>query len=351
MRIAVVQHVHAGDYAEYLSSLLDEAAAKENYQVKTWSTSIPAFSQMISTDAIVYIMIEPSGRFSLKWLYAVKLPSILKKLKTYTVIDLTGNSASFKIPHIAAIDQTINTENKNHGIFNVDGNANSIIVYSQRMANKLNFTNACIIRFTAPEHFRKFEWHEKIMIKAMQADNNEYFLSVLNDDAENDFMLLLRAFSIFKKWQHSSMKLLLLPKYESFENKIHEKLKTYKYRNDVKLLENLEEAQLTQVVASAHSLIQVSSNLADLMIFAVALKCGLPVITCKDDDVEEYLGAAAYYINEKSAESLGNALIGLYKDEDLQTRLKETAEKQTVFLNREEYKSQLWQLLQTAAHS
>ena len=97
-----------------------------------------------------------------------------------------------------------------------------------------------IIRFAAPENFRKFEWHEKIMIKAMQADNNDYFLSILNDDDEDNFTFLLHAFSKFKKWQQSSMKLLLLPKYEAFDKKIFEKLKTYKYREDVRLLENLE---------------------------------------------------------------------------------------------------------------
>ena len=58
------------------------------------------------------------------------------------------------------------------------------------------------------------------MIKAMQADNNEYFISILKDDNEEDFTLLLRAFSKFKKWQQSSMKLLLLPKYETFDKNI-----------------------------------------------------------------------------------------------------------------------------------
>ena len=70
---------------------------------------------------------------------------------------------------------------------------------------------------------------------------------------------------------------------------IHEKLKTYKYREDVRLLENLEETQLVPVVASAHSFIHISSAFADLMVLSIALKCALPVITDKNADIEEYL--------------------------------------------------------------
>ena len=40
------------------------------------------------------------------------------------------------------------------------------------------------------------------------------------------------------------------------------------------------------------------------------------------------MNAAAYYIKKKSEESLGDALINLYKDENLHAQLKEEAEKQ-----------------------
>jgi hypothetical protein len=81
MRIAVVQHVYAGYYSEYLSSLLDEVAVKSNYQIKTWSNSVPVSNQLIAENAIVYILIESTGTFTLKCWYAAKLPSILKKIK------------------------------------------------------------------------------------------------------------------------------------------------------------------------------------------------------------------------------------------------------------------------------
>lgn len=359
MRIAVVQHVHAGYYSDYLSSLIDEAAATDNYQVKTWSNSIPVFSQHISEDAVVYILVESTTGIGLKWWYARKLPSILKKIKAAVVIDLNGISSSAKIPQLIAIDQNIVQEKKDaNAITKYAANiieksvshAQYVIVFSKNKADTLSIkNNKEIIRFTAPANFRKFEWHEKIMIKAMQADNNEYFLSILHDDDEENFTLLLRAFSRFKKWQQSNMKFLLLPKYEAFEKNIHEKLKTYKYRDDVRLLEGLQDTDLVSVVASAHSFIHASSSFPDLMVLSIALKCGLPIITNKNADTEEYLGNAALYIENKSEETLSDALIKLYKDENLHAQLKDEAEKQSLFLNREEYKLKLWQLIKTAA--
>lgn len=363
MRIAVVQHIQAGYYSEYLSSLIDEAAADAGYQIKTWSNSIPVFNQFISEDSVIYITIENTGTFTLKWWYATKLPSILKKIKASVVFDLNGLSSAVKIPQIIAIDQTIpaqkikaiNTISKLADKSFEDSlkSAQHAVVYSENKLQALIKNNGYknklqVIRFTAPEIFRKFEWHEKIMIKAMQADNNDYFLSILNDDDEDKFKFLLHAFSKFKKWQQSNMKLLLLPKYEAFDKKIFEKLKTYKYREDVRLLENLQETQLVSVVASAHSFIHISPAFADLMVLSIALKCALPIITDKNADAEEYLNSAAYYINAKSEDLLSDALINLYKDENLHTQLKEAAEKQSLFLNRKEYKIKLWQLLQTA---
>ncbi|HEY2726480.1 MAG TPA: hypothetical protein VGI61_04870, partial [Parafilimonas sp.] len=107
MRIAVIQHIQSGYYSEYLSSLIDEAANDANYQIKTWSNSIPVFNQFISEDAVIYIVIESTNTLALKWWYAVKLPSVLKKIKANVVFDLNSLSSSVKIPQLIAIDQTI----------------------------------------------------------------------------------------------------------------------------------------------------------------------------------------------------------------------------------------------------
>ena len=79
--------------------LIDEMAKQNNYQIKTWSNSVPAFQQQVADDAVIYIYIESTSPVLLNWLYKVKIPSILKKTKAEIVIDLNGiASDKIKIP-------------------------------------------------------------------------------------------------------------------------------------------------------------------------------------------------------------------------------------------------------------
>ena len=364
MRVAIIEHSGSGDYAEYIFSLIDEKAKQKNYQIKTWSNSVPAFQQQISEDAIIYIYIESKSSLILSWLYSVKIPSILKKTKAQIVIDLNGiASDKIKIPQFIAADQFLfNTETdrltgiEKFALKNLHQSvqiAKHILVYSKQKLSDANIKQHALqlIPFSAPAIFKTYEWHDKIMIKAQHADNKEYFVAVIEDNAVNDFVLLLQAFSKFKKWQQSSMQLLILAKYELLGEAILEKHKTYKYRNDVRLIESVEEKQVAAIIASAYAFIHVAGSVPHLLVLSIALQCSLPVISFKDDDVSEYAGNAVLYCAEKDAGTLGNALIQLYKDENVHAQLKEEAGKQAAILNRKEYEDRLWNLLETAAHN
>jgi len=189
------------------------------------------------------------------------------------------------------------------------------------------------------------------LIKAQHADNKEYFVSVIDDNDVDSFVLVLQAFSKFKKWQQSSMQLLVLPKFESLDAAIKAKHKTYKYRDDVRLIEGVEEKQIADIIASAHAFIHVAKTNAHLLILSVAMQCSLPVISFEDDDVKEYVGNAGLYCSERNESSLGNILIQLYKDENLHAQLKEAAKTQATNLSRKECENKLWQLLEAAANT
>ena len=364
MRIAVVHHINAGDYAEYLASLLNNQAVQNDYVVKVWSYSIPASQQLIPENAIVYIVTDSNSRLALKWWYAVKLPAVLKKIKAGAVIDLNG-IASLKnsVPKMIALSQELFSGKKLRGVNKLAqeqivqsiAGSGKVLVYSHdkisAAGDESRQKKMEVIPFTAPAAFRTFEWHEKIMIKAQQADNKEYFISVLEDDAEEDFVTLLKAFTKFKNWQQSSMQFLILPKYESFISTIHQKLEKYTLRQDVRLLEDLDETQLASVFASAYAMVLMWSVQPDLVVLTAALQCSLPVISLSNVDVKEYADDAALYANEKSVEALGNALKQLYKDEGLHAQLKEASKKRSALFNRDEYEAGLWKLLQTAAYS
>ena len=364
MRIAVIEHAGSGDYAEYIFSLIDEKAKQNDYQTKTWSNSVPVSQQRITNNAVVYIYIESTSTVLLNWLYRVKIPSILRKIKAGIVVDLNGiASDKIKIPQVVAAAPFLFNKDvkKSNGIekfaFKNFGHssqiAENILLYSEKRQNDLSNVaqkNLQVIKFTAPVVFKTFEWHEKILIKAQHADNKEYFVSVIDDADVDSFILLLQAFSKFKKWQQSSMQLLVLPKFESLDASIKAKHKTYKYREDVRLIEGIEEKQVADIIASAYAFIHIAMTNAHLLLLSVAMQCSLPVISFEDEDVKEYVADAGLYCTERNAGSLGNILIQLYKDENLHAQLKEAAKMQAANLSRYEYENKLWQLLETAAN-
>lgn len=363
MRIAVIEHSGAGDYADYISSVLDEAARQHDYQIKSWSNSVPAFQQQIATDAIIYIYIESTSALLLNWLYHVKIPSILKKIKAEIVLDLNGiASAKIKIPQLVAASASFFyndvkqfTGIEKYALKNLQAtqkNAGTVIGWLAQKAkedNSFHTEKTLLLPFTAPEVFRTFEWHEKIMVKAQHAENKDFFVAVIEDNAIDDFVLLLQAFSKFKKWQQSNMQLLVFPKYESLGGDIYDKHSTYKFRDDVRLLKDIEEKDLAAIIASAHSFIHVSAHRPQMLTIAVAMQCSLPVISFRDEAVKEYAGDAVLFAAEKSARALGDAIIQLYKDENLYAQLKQHAQQQSLLLNRKACEESLWNLLQSPA--
>jgi len=358
MRIAVIEHSGSGDYAEYIYSLIDEKAKQGNYLLKTWSNSVPAFQQQIEDDSIIYINIESNSSFILNWLYDVKIPSILKKTRAEIVIDLNGVASNkIKIPQLIIADQFLFKKDKDNltgiekfALKNLHQSiklAKNVLTYS---SNKFTDTDSFkenvlqYIPFAAPDIFKVFEWHDKLMVKANHADNKEYFLAVFDENDVDNFVLLLQAFTKFKKWQQSNMQLLILPKYETFGTDILQKHKTYKYRDDVRLLEEIGERQMAAIFASASAFIHVDAVMPNLLMIATALKCGLPIISFVSDNIKEYAGNAGFYYTENNFDSIGNAIIQLYKDENLQLQLREEAQKRSEILNRSECINKLWQL-------
>ena len=189
------------------------------------------------------------------------------------------------------------------------------------------------------------EWHDKLYVKSRYSENKEYFVAILPDDNEAIFTDLLKAYSKFKKWQQSNMQLVLLPKEDGFISTIDDKLQTYKYRNDVKLVNDADKKETADIIASAWAMIHLPFQDSDIWPVTTAIQSAIPVITTHSESMEEYCGDAALYIQGKDLEELGNTLIKLYKDEDLRTKLTEKTTEQAEKLQQDKIKGTLWNFL------
>ena len=169
-------------------------------------------------------------------------------------------------------------------------------------------------------------WDEKEKIKTQYADGNEYFIFIGDTSQLNNLLNLLKAFSHFKKWQKSGMQLLIVKK-----NMLHKdfatNLKSFKYRNDVKLLKNPDKDQLAHITAAAYAIIYFPAC-EDFENSALqAMKFNVPLITCNMGSMPEICADAALYVSAENYKDVAEKLIYIFKNENTRQQLIEKARK------------------------
>ncbi len=361
MYIAVIHHSHdfSNDYAAYLSKLLDDTATEYGYEAKDYHHQQLVKDPLPKENLLLHIVIPATGGFSLKYWYAVKLPSIFKKYKIEKVLCLYATCTSSKVQQLLIFPGTeLLQPGKKMQLWKQFAAkrltksiqaAKHIVTYSQHAKKALQDVGitgndkTLVLPYTVNEIFKPLEWHDKLYIKSRFAENKEYFISVLGDNDEKSFTELLKAFSKFKKWQQSSMQLILLPKEEAFGNKIYDKLDTYKYRDDVKLVNDAEKKETADLMASAYAFLHIAVEDADLLAITAALQSGTPVLAYHTESLQEYCGDAAILVKEQSHEAFGDQLTQLYKNETLRSQMGEAAVKKAEALKQKEHAATLWQ--------
>ncbi len=158
-------------------------------------------------------------------------------------------------------------------------------------------------------------------VKDLFTDGAAYFLcygSLSNTDAA---VLLLKAFSRFKRRQKSGWMLVLIA--EETNGKLGELLATYKYRHDVVTVHRPGAEVAQALYAGAYCFVQPGAPGYFGTPLLRALSWGLPLIAT--EACREWAGAAALYFEAGNEEGLAEHLMALYKDEALQQKLAQAA--------------------------
>lgn len=205
--------------------------------------------------------------------------------------------------------------------------AQSIVTVSQFSKKDIEqqypFTNNRIkvISGAARKGFEPINWEEKEQIKEAYTDGYEFFLCVGGISPRKNMMNLLKAFSLFKKWHKSNMKLVFAGRLAWQYRDFQEKLKTYKYRNDVILTGYLAEPILQQLTASAYASLYISNFEGFGLPIIEAMHCGVPVITADNSSMPEVGADAVLYANAQNPSQIAEQMQLLYKDEKLRETL------------------------------
>lgn len=345
MRIAVNTRFLRKDYLEgygyFIHELFRRITVNNPGHEFIFISDQPPDARFIYSKNITPVVAGPPARHPLLWKfwYDIRIPWLLKKYKADLFVSCDG-FASLRCPvpqclvlhdlaylhYPAGINRTQRAFYKRF--------IPQFIRTADRVLTVSEFSRKDIVRhfpFAADKtavlyngirpEFRPLDWETKQTVKEKYTGGKEYFLYTGSVHPRKNLMGLLKAFSLFKKRQQSSLRLVIAGRlawqYASFT----ESLATYKYRSDVILTGYLPEAELAALTGAAYALVYPSFFEGFGLPVAEAMQAGVPVICSEHSAMEEIAAGAALLANPSDPASIAEKMMRLYKDESLRAGL------------------------------
>jgi len=294
-------------------------------------------SSLIFSSNVIPVIVGPSAKnlLSLTLWYNYKIPLVLKKYKADLFVTAEACSLRTKVPQLLIIHDLTFLD---HSSFASKKYLNYYEKYIAKFLNKATIiaalSNFCkknilkdykidtnkidVMYCSANEIFSPIDFNEREKIKEQHSRGNEYFLFIGNLHEGKSLFNILKAFSIFKKWQKSSMHLLMSsgPALKAEEAQI---LRSFKYKEDVKILTPSHE--LTQIIASAYAMVDFSYYESFGVHSLEAMKCNVPLIIGNEGVMSEICSDAALFANYKDHNDIAEKMMMIFKDEKLRKDL------------------------------
>jgi hypothetical protein len=179
---------------------------------------------------------------------------------------------------------------------------------------------------------------EKNRYKDRYTAGRDYYLVYASSLSTPQFIDLLKAFSLFKKRQKSSMKLLFSARLA--ENG-QDTLKQYRYREDILFLNSPDE--LPAATAAAYAVIIPPFGGAESLVYAYsAMKAQAPLLAAAGSAIEELAPGAVSAYPTWAIDHLGAALIQIYTNETLRADLLAEGKKISAQLSWEQTAASIW---------
>jgi len=328
-----------------------------------------AFDQsFLFENNVIAVVITPKARhvLSFKWWYDVKVTLALKKYKADVFISPDGFCSLYTmVPQVLVVHDLAFLHHpkfiQKHHLYYYKIFIPRFLKQAKVIATVSEFSRGDIINkykvsaekiinvgSAAKQIFKKIDWQDREVIKEKYADGCEYFIFVGGIHPRKNLINLLKAFSLFKTRQHTNMKLLVVGRLAWKYNGTIEKLKTYMYRDEVKMLGYLPDDQLVQIVAGAYALVFPSYFEGFGVPIVEAMQCGVPVITSTTASMPEVGGDAALYADPNDAIAIADQLKRIFKDEVLRTQLIEKGKIQAAKYSWEKTADLVWQSIEKA---
>ena len=264
----------------------------------------------------------PKNRLLLYYWYSYKLPKLLLKYEVTVFVTEAGMlAASANIKQYLFFSNTFFENDKNvffkRKTFAALKSSEKIFVADEYIVDLLVEKYAVdadkiqSLYFDLPAKKLNLSWDEIEKNKETYAEGFDYFLFNVSKDSCKQIITVLKSFSQFKKWQKSSMKMVLLLNNINEENLIAD-FKNYKYRNEVKIITQTEQ-NILPIIASAFTTVFFGSYV-DVPFVFTALQNNIAVIA-GDTKTNHLLFKNTVMYSDVSENELAQKMQLLYKDE------------------------------------
>jgi glycosyltransferase involved in cell wall biosynthesis len=342
MRIAV----NAASFSNHVFEMFLKLSASKPEHKFLFIFDKPFSNNINFSENIVPIVVERNGNSRIKWKfwYKFKIPIALKKHNSDVFISEKSISLRTKIPELLLfpdftfIYQPSLLEKK--WVYFYKKNLPLFLIKASQIAVSSDYLKKEIIRryqikdekikIVHPEienDFRQLTFEEKEFIKEKYAEGNEYFIHSGTISPEQNLLILLKAFSFFKKRQKSKMQLLIAGtaglRFEEFA----QSLQHFRFKDEVKILKNLQGSEKEKVIAAAYAMIHVPVYESDSAQALEEIKYKVPAIISSTGALPELFGDAALYAYPEDFKDIAEKMMLLFKDEKLR---KDLIEKESV---------------------
>lgn len=186
-------------------------------------------------------------------------------------------------------------------------------------------------------------WTEAESIKTQYAGGRSFFLFIGTISEQHQLVELLKAFSLFKKWQQSNMQLVIAGYTTAYTQVLEEKLLTYKYKADVAILKNAASTEIAKLLAACYAVLYpVTENIFPLSLLW-AVQSNKAVIASDTYSNRQITEAAEWVDKNNTAGGFAKAMILLYKDEKHQQLLVQQTIESAKQFNRRQMLTEVWQ--------
>lgn len=153
------------------------------------------------------------------------------------------------------------------------------------------------------------EWELEILRESF-TQGKPYFLYFPDSREEADLSIMLKAFSIFKKWNQSSYKLVMVM--DKVGQKAHKvRFQSYKYREDVELIEDDASLEREKWIAGALAIILDPGAAGYVLLASLAANQDVPLIA----PIPLSFPLAFFETNTRNETALGDTLNRIYASE------------------------------------